>query len=103
MILLFAVNLVRTLIIIAAIYFALRFISKLVKANAVQQQANRQMADQLRSQQERNQQVNQQQRKQRTVKDDGETRVEYVKKRKAEPGKGNDPDDDEYIDFEEVK
>lgn len=103
MILLFAVNFFRTVIIIAVIYFALRFIGKLMRANAMQQQMNRQMAEQMRMQQQQNQQMNQQQRQQRTVKDDGKTRVEYVKKPKGTDQNPNHDDDGEYIDFEEVE
>ena len=80
----------RTLLIIGVVWFVVRLVRQLMQ----QKRANQAMYTQMKREQDHYG------RKQRTVHDDGKTRVEYVPKdRHGNPLQS----DGEYVDFEEVE
>ena len=88
-------GLMRTLVIILVIWFVVRLFMKFMAAHRATQVAQEQMRQQMARQE---QQRRAQERDQRTVRDDGRTRVEYTDPNSSKNSKGDDPG--EYVDYE---
>lgn len=88
------------ILIIVAVYFVVRLVGNLMKANERAKHANRKMAEELARERQRTAHERANDRQRRTVRDDGRTRVEYVKGN--DKSNKQDFDDGEYVDFEEV-
>jgi hypothetical protein len=94
------IGLLRTIAIIALVYFGIKLIARYVLPFLLRwgaKKAQEKMYDDMnqRQQNRHNQQSDKQQ-----VKDDGKVKIEYIKKKKRQSYSDNDG---EYVDFEEIK
>lgn len=86
---LYLVNFIRTLIIIAVIYYAIRLFTRYVLPHILNKKIN-EMQQKMQEQQKRQQRGN---------RPEGDVTLEFDKRR----NKGDRDDEGEYVDFEEIE
>lgn len=89
LVILFLVNFIKTLFIIALIYYGIKLVTRFILPMLVDKG--------MKNMQQKMQ--NQQRQSQRSTRPPGEVTIEYNKN----PGKGNSNVKGEYVDFEEVE